>query len=387
MQQLHRISAGPKWFSGKRERTHCLRWGCKVDSNNARPPDGPRTERGGTRQVCEGSGEQSKVGGEEANSELKGGGREGAEERRVCAPSTIFQTLMDGQRDPGSTLWNFPVWLLHEIYMMVERWYMAHLETKGVYASVVAQVDFPEPTGININMMPFKIGDPDTIPEQYRQYVPLIACCPFQHDDFRKVGFLTITESTVEAEGESHRRGGVHTETPGKVLVDVVPDGATDTSAGEFRLQRYTPLTIAWGAGVFEPTFKACYEYCGGIFLGSNVADSTRIWNCKVRKPDEVVGPLGDIDRLRPILGEGEALRAGEIAWITDCTPHESLPLPAGTRRQFFRVVTSKVSAWYADHSTENPLCALPESIMVIRGSKFGRPSVSAKQFDALGSA
>ena len=35
------------------------------------------------------------------------------------------------------------------------------------------------------------------------------------------------------------------------------------------------------------------YTYRGGIYMASSVADSTRVWNVKVDKPQEVVGTLG----------------------------------------------------------------------------------------------
>ena len=133
--------------------------------------------------------------------------------------------------------------------------------------------------------------------------------------------------------------------------------------------------------------------------MASNVADSTRIWNCKVKNPADVVGPLGDLQHMKSYLGDGETLDAGmgiglgisniksisislvlifgitflgEMVWITDCTPHESLPLPAGTYRQYFRLVTSDVSVWYADHSTPNPLGIVPpENVKIVSGNKF----------------
>jgi hypothetical protein len=45
------------------------------------------------------------------------------------------------------------------------------------------------------------------------------------------------------------------------------------------------------------------------------------------------------LQHLRPLLGESYLLQAGEMAWFGDATPHESLPLDAGTKRQFFRLV------------------------------------------------
>ena len=35
--------------------------------------------------------------------------------------------------------------------------------------------------------------------------------------EFGRVGYLTIHESVIEEDNRSQRRGGVHTETPGKV--------------------------------------------------------------------------------------------------------------------------------------------------------------------------
>ena len=47
------------------------------------------------------------------------------------------------------------------------------------------------------------------------------------------------------------------------------------------------------------------------------------------------------------------------------------------SRRQYFRLVTSQVSVWYADHSTPNPLTALPKNVEVIRGDKFRKKPVA----------
>jgi hypothetical protein len=121
------------------------------------------------------------------------------------------------------------------------------------------------------------------------------------------------------------------------------------------------------GYGVFE----------GGIFMASNISNSCTVWNAEV-EPSHI-GKLGSLEHLRPLLGKGASVAAGELIWITDRTPHESLPLPAstdcvlcespsyrlcdvienceptinilcfakvGTSRQYFRLVTSNVSAW-----------------------------------------
>ena len=45
--------------------------------------------------------------------------------------------------------------------------------------------------------------------------------------------------------------------------------------------------------------------------MASSIADSTRIWNCKVKNPSEVIGPLGDLQHMKSYLGGGETLDAG----------------------------------------------------------------------------
>ena len=81
--------------------------------------------------------------------------------------------------------------------------------------------------------------------------------------------------------------------------------------AGIWQLQSYVPGTIEWGRGIYDENYENFYEYIGGIYMASNVADSTRIWNCKVKNPSEVVGPLGDLQHMKSYLGEGETLDAG----------------------------------------------------------------------------
>ena len=94
----------------------------------------------------------------------------------------------------------------------------------------------------------------------------------------------------------------------------------------------------------------------------SNVANSTAVWN--VELPREAGGASrlgGDCEHLRDELGAAHYLRAGELIWMTDATPHESVPLPAGTARSYFRLVTADVGVWWARHSTPNPLGTTPE--------------------------
>ena len=110
----------------------------------------------------------------------------------------------------------------------------------------------------------------------------------------------------------------------------------------------------------------------GGIFMASTVDNSCEIWDALVDKDTSgIVDRHGGCEHLRPLLGQGTKLKANELVWMTDRTPHEALSQTESGYRQFFRVVSSKVSHWFADHSTPNPLVPLPDHVVLVRGNKF----------------
>jgi hypothetical protein len=183
--------------------------------------------------------------------------------------------------------------------------------------------------------------------------------------------YLTIDERPVE-EGISQRRPGLHVESPG--VLPVLKSGVSLEDASYRVAQpggRYvTAVEHPWGMGMMMRQERVM----GGVFMASNVANTTAVWNCHINNAEGgMVGPHGDIEHLRPLLGPcARTLEAGELVWMTDRTPHESLPVPAGARRQYFRLVVGTVSAWFVDHSTPNPLGCLPHpSTRIVGGDKF----------------
>ncbi len=68
-------------------------------------------------------------------------------------------------------------------------------------------------------------------------------------------------------------------------------------------------------------------------------------------------------------------MEANRMYWMTDRTPHEWLPLKTTTYCQFFRLVTSQVGLWFADHSTPNPNGVKPDPKItkIVEGNKFDR--------------
>ncbi|KAF0729539.1 hypothetical protein Ae201684P_001239 [Aphanomyces euteiches] len=214
---------------------------------------------------------------------------------------------------------------------------------------------FPEPWNeeetFHVNMMPIIMGDSTSLPPSCQRYSTIIQACLDTNsgDEIGQVGYLTIHEGIVEA-GTSQRRGGLHIEAGG--------------GGRHFRMAE----DFYWGAGRFEQ-----HRIYGGIYMASTVARSCRVYDVTIKKAHEVTGHLGDIEHLRGVLNKSDCCQfypAKELFWITDRTPHESLPLETTQYRQYFRLVTSKVSYWFADHSTPNPLGIQPAA-EIVHGSKF----------------
>ncbi|KAI9359318.1 hypothetical protein DFJ73DRAFT_124521 [Zopfochytrium polystomum] len=273
-------------------------------------------------------------------------------------------------------------------------------------------IDNDDYVPVHINMMPIVMGQNESLPPICARYSDIInACllhCPSEHG---KIGYLTIHEDHVPV-GRSQRRPGIHCESPGIVLV---PESACE--GGSVR-----PLEARWGRGYHYEG----YTVKGGVFMASSVEGSCRVWDCVVRDHHEVVADrLGDLEHLRGVLtrprrrlslrrgsdpteamaqrharrkraqravgdGDGDGgsrkregqmqdprrgtlLGANWMAWMTDRTPHESVPVEVpGTFRQYFRLVTSQVSVWYERHSTKNELeIEPPEDVVIIKDDKF----------------
>ena len=147
------------------------------------------------------------------------------------------------------------------------------------------------------------------------------------------------------------------------------------------------PLTLAWGRGYCDER-DITGHYDGGIFMASNVAHSTRVWNASIKELQDIAGPLGSLEHLRGDLGRGAVLQAGDLIWMTDSTPHESLRLPQGTARQYFRLVTGDISVWYSAHSTANPLGTVPPAaVKVVHENKFTGGAAAANSKGVMAKA
>lgn len=199
---------------------------------------------------------------------------------------------------------------------------------------------------ININMMPFKLNEPNTLPDYLKDYLPIVykSCTNISPKIKELIAYLTIHESFVE-KGKTQRRPGLHTD------------------ASKISIENQVSLSgaIHWGGGPL-----------GGIIIGSNLANTTKIYDCIVK--DEIIGKHGSLEHIRELLTEERCILNKEhnLYLISDHTPHEALPMTKSGYRQFFRLVFGRVDVWYTQHSTPNPLGIVPsKSTKIINENKF----------------
>lgn len=204
-----------------------------------------------------------------------------------------------------------------------------------------------------------------SLPDHIKHYTNFICqTCPTlgwrmdDHGDMKpRVMYLTIQEGWVPV-GESQRRPGLHIERPGAI-----------TCKGSWTTQNEPAFQqIAWGLGLWGADGLPV----DGIYMASTVDDSCAIWPVTIENPAKISDKHGGIEHMRPVLGDPTLLKANQMCWFTDRTPHESLPLKAPATdpeakmvyRQFFRLVAGPISVWYAKHNTPNPLGIEPDAVI-----------------------
>ena len=225
-----------------------------------------------------------------------------------------------------------------------------------------------------VNMLPFDIKDKGTLPDELKQYWPIIELCSrriVKKPSGHCTGYLTIDERPVCA-GNSQRRPGVHCESPSVIAVPEsdAKGGNMPNFIAHAKNGCYIPgAEHHWGRGIMMRGDRLV----GGIYMCSNVDNSTAVWNHYINDHNgEIIGPHGDMEHVRHLLGPPtKLLKKGELVWMTDKTPHESVPLQRSSERQYFRLVCGEVSAWFSQHSTRNPKFTIPSNVRIVHENKF----------------
>ena len=256
---------------------------------------------------------------------------------------------------------------------------------KETYCEMIGKpgmIQFPESNNININMMPFIMAasfEDSKLPLYTKGYWNIIDKC-IKHDQtqLNKIGYLTIHESFVK-KNNTQRRPGLHIENPGNI-------GGNNIKflCGHGNTIKQDKIVWGKGYGVFGPKCPVVAGCQDGIYTANNVNDSTVMWNCKIMDigNKSVIGKLGNIEHLRPYIENSNYYRndyervkilQNTLYWFTDRTPHECLKVKNDICRQFFRLVTHKVSIWYKEHNTSNPNGIIPDKKItrIVKGNKF----------------
>ena len=259
------------------------------------------------------------------------------------------------------------------------------------YVKNKGEVQFPEPLDINVNMMPFVVGNPNSLPKYLHGYLPMIEKANFKEGS---VAYITVHESFVK-KGTTQRRPGIHTDGTNGKLVEGLEEGAWGGGEGGWGggmgdidrpslkskkkvpakkqaavVKKKAPSRYAggWGAGGWG---GGMYE-SNGIYIASTDG-MTKIYDAKVMQ--ESVDKHGGV--LKETVANSTVIAAepNTMYWITDRTPHEAVPAEKDGYRQFIRLVSEEVSVWFAQHNTPNPL-----------GVKPNCPIVDINKFDNKGS-
>ncbi len=193
-------------------------------------------------------------------------------------------------------------------------------------------IEFPMFTGVRCLMMPYIQGDPSSVPDEYAPYRQILADIAIEPG---KRGYLTIDESPVVS-GQPHR--GARAQ-HGRAL---------HTEAGLDRSQ------YRWGGGgtTWGGNPKVTLKRTTRILLANNIDHTCAVWNSEHPETSRD-GDIGDQAARYPY-ATAHLMKAGEVCEIGILTPHESLPILCGGRRQFLRIVGSGVVG-REPYFTENP--------------------------------
>ena len=187
----------------------------------------------------------------------------------------------------------------------------------------MAQVmSFPEYTGLRCLMMPFIQGDPSSVPPEFSAYAALAI-------EPGEIGYLTVDESETVGGRPQRAKRAKHAR-------------AIHTEAGVVEGR------LAWGGST-----RVTLDPDTRVLVASNVGGSCAVWDEAYRNTTSD-GDIGHASDAFPY-ESARILAAGEVATFGVLTPHESLPVPHGTRRQFVRVVGNGVHG-REDYFTMNPL-------------------------------
>jgi len=223
--------------------------------------------------------------------------------------------------------------------------------------AVCGLVEFPKPTNLHVTMLPFIIGKKSSLPMHVQHYYDcVVEKCPYSEEEAGKIGYLTVHESFVEAGGR--RDEGLRIQDPASFCTQ--QQQQQQQAAFSPALEHVERCDLLLGPDMYE----------GGTYMASSVSDAYEVWDALVDKTvPGIVDEHGGCEQLRNLIGPATRVKANQLVWMTDCTPHMEVPRQKSGYRQFCRLVVTNISHWFADRSTPNPLVCLPEDVIVVYGN------------------
>lgn len=184
----------------------------------------------------------------------------------------------------------------------------------------IKEISLPEYNGDRVYMHPFEISNP-VMPSGYERWSNIVNEMISHSPKKEGTAYLTIDEKELN-QGETHRRGGPHTD--GNFLYDWGGGGG----GGGW---------LTGGDGRYLPKDKHLEQYCankGGMLIVSSYV-SCKGWNGSfIGNPDQGGNCESiDLSNLESFLLEKNTLYWGNITFI-----HESLPVEKSIKRQLIRI-------------------------------------------------
>ncbi len=184
----------------------------------------------------------------------------------------------------------------------------------------VKQVHIPPWHGDRLYMHPIDLANPAVLPGCFHRWETLVDSMIASSPTRKGIGYLTIDEKEVVA-GQTHRRGGAHTD--GNYLFGWNGGGGWMTGTDG----RYLP----------EEKHKA--QYCsttGGMLIVSS-HQGCRAWNGEY---DGEPRQGGDCEHLRSQLDKmaNFLLEPFNLYWMNSTAIHESLPMIENVKRSLLRI-------------------------------------------------
>lgn len=235
-------------------------------------------------------------------------------------------------------------------------------------------VKLPQFSGTRVLMLPFRMDDLDSVPDDLAHYKDtiesLVAISPtgdhLQREN--QVGYLTIDEKVVK-KGDTLRLKGLHIDGLGTddrydmsiwaiSGVKRYVEGMWDEEKKEWRKRDSKSKWYHSAAGI------------GGMITVSNPA-GCRAWNH--RAFEGTIGKNGDCEHLREQFPEDEStiFEPNVAYWCNSSCVHESLPMETTQERTFVRLSMPSDAPWFRGY-TRNPKGIEPTGPVVSAG--FHRP-------------